>query len=252
MSSGQPFIQIEGDGGFLKAPVVVKELLLGPGERADVILDFSGHTGQNITITNDAPAPFPAGDPVDDNTGQIMQFRVCLPLLDADDSSVPSHLVTPDRPSINEVVRTRSQTLVESQDEFGRLLLLLKGEIWDDPITDKVQLDSVEIWQIVNPTPDTHPIHLHLVRFFILDRRPFDAELFMSAGEIVYTGPALPPDSNEQGPKDTVRSNPGEVTRIIARFGDFEGIFPWHCHILEHEDHEMMRPYEVVDVEPEE
>ncbi len=91
---------------------------------------------------------------------------------------------------------------------------------------------------------DTHPIHLHLINFQILNRAKFTGN---PNGPNLKIGPPQPPDPNERGWKDTVRANPGEVTRIIARFGPFKGIYPWHCHILEHEDHDMMRPFEVLD-----
>ncbi len=98
----------------------------------------------------------------------------------------------------------------------------------------------------MNLTDDAHPIHLHLVRFQILDRRPFDLFAYNATREIKYTGPALAPDANEAGWKDTVRVDAGTVTRIIIRFEGFLGRYVWHCHLLEHEDNEMMRPYEIV------
>jgi hypothetical protein len=100
---------------------------------------------------------------------------------------------------------------------------------------------------MLNLTNDIHPIHLHLVMFQILDRRPFDASEYKKSGKMVFTGPAVPPDKNEAGWKDTFRCNPGEVSRIIARFEDYTGMYMWHCHVLEHGDHEMMRPLEVIN-----
>ena len=85
-------------------------------------------------------------------------------------------------------------------------------------------------------------MHLHLVLMQILDRQPF----VVSNDVIVTTGPRVPPPANEAGWKDTVRANPGEIIRVIARFDGFPGRYPYHCHILEHEDHEMMRQFEVV------
>lgn len=247
-SSGQPFIQIGTDVGFLEKPVITNELILGPGERADVIINFTEFAGQHIVLTNDAPSPFPDGDPVEPNTtGQIIQFRVVLPLSGTDTSSIPTKLCAFEKLTEGDATRRRNQLLIEGEDEFGRLILLLEGLRWSDSVTDKPELGDVEIWNLINATPDTHPIHLHLVRFQILDRRPFDVEHYLATREIVYTGPPVTPDPNERGPKDTVRANPGEVTRIITRFEDFTGLYPWHCHILEHEDHEMMRPYEVVE-----
>lgn len=246
LSSGQPFYQIGTDGGFLEAPVQTDEILLAPAERADVIVDFSNYRGQNIILTNDAPTPFPNGSLPDNNTtGQIMRFEVGkYPTHDY--TSIPSRLKPIDWLSEEKAKKIRDLTLEEHTDQFGRLMLLLNGEKWEDPISQKPLLGTTEIWRLINLTPDTHPIHLHLVQFQILDRQPFDVNHFNATSEIIFTGPAVKPDPNERGWKDTVRANPGEVTRIIARFGDFSGIYPWHCHILEHEDHEMMRPYEVI------
>ena len=114
------------------------------------------------------------------------------------------------------------------------------------PVTENPVLDSVEIWDLVNTTEDIHPIHLHLVKFQILDRRPFDVPVYWMKNEIKYIGRAVPPEPGEAGWKDTVRANPATVTRIIVRFEGFTGRYVWHCHMLEHEDNEMMRPFDVV------
>jgi spore coat protein A, manganese oxidase len=124
--------------------------------------------------------------------------------------------------------------------------MLLNGAYWHEPVTENPTLDSVEIWSLINLTEDSHPIHLHLVRFQILDRRPFDVFTYLNDRELRYTAAAIPPDANEAGWKDVVRADPGMVTRIVIRFEGFVGRYVWHCHVLEHEDYEMMRPYEVV------
>jgi spore coat protein A len=113
-------------------------------------------------------------------------------------------------------------------------------------VTETPVLDSVEIWSIVNPTDDSHPIHLHLVRFQVLDRRPFSGERYKATGEIRFMGPSVPPEPSESGWKDTVRAHANMVTRFIVRFEGFSGRYVWHCHILEHEDNEMMRPFTVL------
>ena len=98
-------------------------------------------------------------------------------------------------------------------------------------------------WSFINLTDDSHPIHLHMVRFQVLDRRPFDLAVYQLAGKIVFTGPAVELSANERGWKDTVRVDPFTVTRIIVKFEGHAGRYVWHCHMLEHEDNEMMRPY---------
>jgi spore coat protein A, manganese oxidase len=125
---------------------------------------------------------------------------------------------------------------------------LLDNKRWHEPISEKPVLGTTEIWELVNTTDDTHPIHLHLVRFQILERQSFDVSAWMYDNQMKYLAESVPPEANEAGWKDTVRATPGDVTRIIVKFEGYAGRYVWHCHILEHEDNEMMRPYEVVTV----
>jgi spore coat protein A, manganese oxidase len=126
------------------------------------------------------------------------------------------------------------------------MLMLLNGTYWHQPITEKPVLGSTEIWEFVNPTDDTHPIHLHLVRFQILNRQAFDVDEHLASGKIRFSGVELPPNDNERGWKDTVQCDSGLITRIIVPFEGYPGRYVWHCHVLEHSANEMMRPYEVV------
>ncbi len=123
--------------------------------------------------------------------------------------------------------------------------MLLNNAHWNMPVTENPTLNSVEIWSLMNFTDDSHPIHLHLVRFQILDRRSFEPYNYYTEGKVKFIGPAVPPDPGEAGWKDTVQAHPGMITRIIARFEGYPGRYGWHCHILEHENNEMMRPFEV-------
>jgi spore coat protein A, manganese oxidase len=144
-------------------------------------------------------------------------------------------------------VLTRRLTLDESQNLVAESTgMLLNKTPWRMPVTEKPALGTTEIWEFVNLTDDTHPIHLHLVRFQILDRRPFDRFDYLTAGRLRYVGPVMTPEPDELGWKDTVRANAKTVTRIIVPFEGFAGRYVWHCHILEHEDNEMMRPFEVL------
>lgn len=245
MSSGQDFVQIGTDGGFFEKTITVSQLTLAPAERVDVIVDFSNHKGQRIILTNDAKTPFPNGQEPSDDLRQIMQFRVKQKCSRPDKSEIPRKLSCLEQLDPKEAVIVRKNTLAEATDDFGRPRMLLNGMMWDHPHLTETPLNgTTEIWELYNTTPDTHPIHLHLVNFQILNRASFTGD---PDSPNLSVGPPQPPDSSERGWKDTVRANPGEVTRIIARFGPFTGIYPWHCHILEHEDHEMMRMYEVLE-----
>jgi FtsP/CotA-like multicopper oxidase with cupredoxin domain len=271
LSNGRPFIQIGTDGGYLARPVQVNQLLLAPGERADVIVDFTGHKAKStISMANDARAPFPNGTPADPQTvGQIMQFRI-VPLTAPDTSSLPASLST--IPTLGPPSVTRLLTLNEVMGEGGPLAVLLEGKEWATPVTEKPRVGATELWEVVNLTADTHPIHLHLVQFQLLNRQRFQSSYLRAYNALNPVLPALTttnppigpylqdgvlaPAPNELGWKDTVRMNPGEVTRLLVKFAPIGGGgysfnakaapgYVWHCHILEHEDNEMMRPYQL-------
>ena len=257
LSSGHPFLQIGTDQGLLYAPVSLNRLTLGPGERADVIIDFSDPrlAGQTIVMKNNARAPFPKGDTADPRTvGQIMAFRVVKPL-DANFplTPLPAQLLSSPIAPLVQSGPTRRLLLFEGEDEFGRLQPALGTTddgmlMWADPITEHVNLNDVEVWEIFNTTEDAHPIHLHLVSFQILSRQKFRATQDLMDGSLTnirLLGQPRPPEPNEAGWKDTAQMFPGEVTRVIAKF-DRPGKYVWHCHILSHEDHEMMRPYDIL------
>ena len=245
LNSNLDFVQIGTDGGLLEKSITLSQIILAPAERVDVIIDFSNHKGQSIILTNDAETPFPNGQKPSVDLRQIMQFRVKQKLSKPDKSEIPAKLSCLEQLDPKDAVIVRKNTLVEATDDFGRPKLLLNNMMWDHPHLTETPLNgTIEIWELYNTTPDTHPIHLHLVNFQILNRAAFTGN---PNGPSLSVGPPQPPDSSERGWKDTVRANPGEVTRIIARFGPFTGIYPWHCHILEHEDHEMMRMYEVLE-----
>ena len=224
--------QIGSDQGLLPAPVKVTYVQLAPGERADLVVDFSQSRGAQVVLNSDS--------------FELMQFKVSKAKV-SDPSALPGSLRPVARIAEASSVLTRRLTLDETQNMVAESMgMLLNKTPWHMPITEKPKLGSTEIWEFVNLTDDTHPIHLHLVRFQVLDRRPFDGFQFMTAGTLRYTGPAMPPDQNELGWKDTVRVNAKTVTRIIVPFVGYAGRYVWHCHILEHEDNEMMRPYEVL------
>jgi spore coat protein A len=250
LSNGQSMTVIGGDGGLLAAPVLVDHFLMAPAERVEVVIDFSAHQGQEIMLTNDAPAPFPSGGEV--ALPEIMLFRVGRQSV-SDRSRIPSVLNTIERIDVSSASRTRDLALVEIDDdtpEQNPLAVLLNNARWSDPITETPELGATEIWRFINTTDDNHPIHVHLVDFQILDRQPFDVDAYNASGAIKFTAPAVKPEAFEAAWKDVVRCPPGEVTRIIMRFGDFAGRYVWHCHILEHEDNEMMRPFDVVGTRP--
>jgi spore coat protein A len=233
LSNGQSFHQIGTDQGLLPMPAEVKRVTLAPAERADLIVDFSGCAGEQIVVKSDI-------------VNSVLQFRVGKNA-SPDTSALPSALRPVQKIPESSAVNTRMLTLVEIDDLVKRpVTMLLNNTHWNMPVTENPVLDSTEIWNLINTTDDSHPIHLHLVRFQILDRRSFDVAAYWMTGKFKFFGPPIPPDPSEAGWKDTVRADPAMITRIIIRFEGYTGRYVWHCHILEHEDNEMMRPYDVI------
>ena len=232
LSSGATFHQIGTDQGLLPAPVPLTTLTLAPAERADLLVDFSGDAGQKILLKSQA--------------FELMQFRVAASAR-ARSAPLPAKLRPVRKIPESAAVHTRTLTLNEYHDpQTHRMLMLLDGKHWHEPVTEKPELDSVEIWRLMNLTEDSHPIHLHLVRFQILDRQLFDADEYRTSGKLLLERKPMPPAANEAGWKDTVRVDPGTITRIIMKFEGYPGRYVWHCHLLEHAANEMMRPFEVV------
>ncbi len=261
-----PFTQIGAEGGLLRAPVPMTGLLIAPGERADVIIDFAGHRkNASFIVTNNARAPYPMGGRA--TLSQLLKIRVNRALQGTDDTTPAANLQLPALPPLPAPSVTRVQHLSETLDPLTDAPITLNVE--DAPyldeqtglpdVTTKPASNAVEDWLLVNTTADTHPIHLHLVTFEVIDRRPFDVAAYDPKTQAIsYTGPVVPAPANEDGLKDTVQAHPGQVTRIRARFelpdeGTIElppGVsnpqYVWHCHILEHEENDMMRAFEVV------
>jgi spore coat protein A, manganese oxidase len=251
-----PFRQIGTDGGLLPAPLSIHYLIFSPGERFDIVIDFSEHNGMNLALTNDAPAPYARGGEI--VPSEVMLFKVTKPLAGKDTSSLPETLVpwVPLNPAQAVRERTLALTEMDRPSDGYTMIGLLGQKHWDDPITEDPKVGSTEIWSFVNTTGDVHPMHIHLVQFQVLNRQTFDVKTYVQTGKLIPTGIPMPPERNERPAwKDTIKTYSGYITRVIARFdlppgtpvnpGD-EFRYVWHCHVLEHEDNEMMRPYKVV------
>jgi len=233
LPAGPAMHQVATDQGLTSAPVEVTMLNLAPGERADVVVDFSSAAGQKVLLTN--------------QSFTLMQFRVGTEKI-SDNSALPKTLRAVTPMAASSAVRTRQLTLEEYDSVLAEPIIhTLDGKRWHEPVSEKPRLNSTEIWEFLNLTEDTHPIHLHLVRFQILDRRVINVDEYVFNGKkVVYLSDPASPEPSETGWKDTVRVTPGASTRIIVNFSGYPGRYVWHCHILEHEDNEMMRPYEVL------
>ena len=280
-----PFLVIGSDQGLASAATQTDTLVIEPGGRYDIVFDFAQvPSGTRVILENiggDAPFGGDFGgdlDPddffADRQTDRIMAFDVDIPLSSVPDNFDP--LAIDIYGGNNEAVtNTRRVALFEGSDEYGRLQPLLgvaepsidaQGDLvsgaiaWHSPATENPALGGTEIWEIYNATGDAHPVHLHLVKFEVLDRFEFTADLVEqpvqqhngAVGEgfrlenIIVGAPVLPmAEYVENAPKDLVTALPGQMVRIKTTF-DKPGRYVWHCHILSHEDHEMMRVLQVV------
>ncbi|NYF78997.1 multicopper oxidase family protein [Granulicella arctica] len=250
------FQQIGTDGGLLPSPVELHYLLIAPAERFDIIVDFSDCAGKSFSLINDAPAPYTMGGQY--LPEEVMLFKVGKLLSGKDSSAIPDTLVPFEL--LNPSFTTHERMLLVSERERssdGYVIIGLLGNArWHEPITEDPKAGSTEIWSFVNITSDVHPLHVHLVQFQVLNRQSFDVLTYQQTGKLVFTGKPMAPESNERpARKDTIKSYPGYVTRVIMRFDLPHGtevtpgqefLYVWHCHILEHEDNEMMRPYKVI------
>jgi spore coat protein A len=308
-------LQIGTEGGFLPKPALIptnvpfnplnplkSSLVVASAERPDIIIDFSRHPNQSVILYNDAPAPFPVGDPRNDyfplwnpkgnpvnaltpagfgpNSRVLMRFDVGSTVTPPSDITLSINTNTNLAPGLDPPlvpfgtstpptgVPVRQLTLNETFDPFGRLIQLLGtlvppgspsaglGRPYETGATEVVARGSTEVWELFNITADVHPIHFHLVNVQVINRQPFQVNsLGNTQGGVNFTGPATPAEPNETGWKETVMMFPGTVTRVIMRF-DLPAVpftvpasprtggneYVWHCHILEHEEHDMMRP----------
>jgi spore coat protein A len=240
LSNGGVFHQIGTELGLLHHPVDISSFILEPAERIDLVIDFSEYKGQEITLLNDSPAPPSPG------TELIMKFKVGNELKYPDTSTIPEELMPFHKIDPALAAKERTLHLDETTDHYGRVLHLLNNKMWNEPATETPALDTIEIWHLVNHFDFPHPIHLHLVHFEILGRKVFTEEDFDEYGNYKFNLESLtPPLDFEKGPKDVVRTEPGQVTSIVMHFKEHCGDYVWHCHILEHEDNDMMRPLRV-------
>jgi FtsP/CotA-like multicopper oxidase with cupredoxin domain len=267
--------QIGNEGGFLAAPVNLTanhghRLLMGPAERADVIVDFTNVPLGNYVLGNVGPdepfggglpgVDFDAADP--ETTGRVLQFRV-VPANDLDESTPPWAMQLPAITPLPPEIDTRRLALIErsaeganeEQEDLEGPVEALLGTVdgagnvteqkWMDAVTENPDVGTTEVWEMYNTTADAHPMHIHEVTFEVVNRERL---VFDDEGEVALPirldGNVSLPEEWESGLKDTVISYPGQVTRVRIRFAT-PGQFVWHCHIVEHEDNEMMRPYRI-------
>ena len=252
--------QIGAEGGLWDRPVPVTRLVLAPAERADVLVDFRRSPGQTLVMKNSSP-PKPVVTPAP-SLSQVMQLRVGTTVTQPGPTTIPTSL--PGRAAdLPAPTTTRYITLNEIGVDTAGWFLNLNGLHFEDPATETPTVGSVEDWVYINMTGDTHPMHTHLVTHQVIGRTPFNVEAYEEAAEAgpdgvpggidptpFATGPMQPPAPEERGFKDTTKANPGYFATIRGRFDLPAGVTApqtcvHHCHIVEHEDNDMMRPFTV-------
>ena len=259
--AGPSFVQIGNDGGLLSEPLEVEgRLELGSSQRADIVVDFSEYAGETLLLHNDAPSEYrgETGSDLKNTTplSEIMLVEVSDSGDETDTAQVPDSLTAVPTIPADTADKKRYLTLTQQTDQYGRLRYVLGNEQQEsgyrltDPITEKPTVGDTEIWSIANVTGMSHPIHLHLVHFQVLGRQPYGS--FDPKGDIDVEA-LESPRAFERGWNDVVTVDPGNVVHIIVRFGEYQGLFNdqtgrymWHCHMLEHEDYDMMRGFDVL------
>jgi spore coat protein A len=210
---GTPLVQVASDGGLLERPVEHAAVLLAPGERSEVVVDFAAfRPGTQVTVRNSLGT---------DTTRDVMRFRVAR--RGTDDSRVPQQLsrIEPLRPG--PAVRTRTWSFRRAATGEHPVWLLDDRAFDPERIDADVRLGEVEIWRFTSDLH--HPVHVHLDPFQVLTRR---------GGR---------PGPHDGGWKDTVDISPSESVDVAVRFSDYPGRYLLHCHNLEHEDMAMMAAF---------
>ncbi|MBL7024363.1 MAG: multicopper oxidase domain-containing protein [Candidatus Marinimicrobia bacterium] len=253
LSNNQSFHMIASDGGLLNVSVELTRLMLAPGERAEILVDFALTTGSTTSLLSYA-AELQNGiygaaqpgmmsmqsldgynpNPLNGSDFEVMRFEIVDPTVNAV-TTIVSNLAsdTPLTESESDITRQFTLTPEVMGPNSINGDFLINGSYFDmETINEVIPLNNIEVWSITNQSPIAHPFHIHDVQFYVLDRN------------------GVPPAPTEQGRKDVVLVKPMETVRFITKFEDFANPtvpFMYHCHMLTHEDAGMMGQFIVVD-----
>ncbi|KAG0591033.1 hypothetical protein KC19_1G144100 [Ceratodon purpureus] len=262
------FTQIGTDQELLEKPQSLKTLTIAPGERVDCIVDFSTAANSEVILRNDGQAPYPEGDPAfsPESTRSVMKFIISKANSSTQTQAapVPATLREPQSlVSSQNAKEWRRNFMFEMDDSEGNpMSSLLSNLTWMDPVTETPHQGAIEVWEFINLTPDAHPMHIHLVHFRMLSQQEFNLTLWREGAcqlndSSCFLGAPSPALAHQVGPKDTILAMPNYVTRVVMQWTAHNGGafgfdvssgpgYLWHCHILDHEDNDMMRPIRVV------
>lgn len=264
-ANGLRFIHVAADSVYLGRPVVTNETLLAPSEIADVVIDFSESKSDVAILANDAPYPYPSGDPVNDANGKVMKF-IIKKNHELDTWRVPEKLIKYPSPDPSSASRTRYIAMYEYTSDIDEPThLFINGKSYEEPVTETPKAGTSEVWNVINLTEDNHPLHIHLGLFVVLDQRELVKLEEFKACMTKYNdaikchiskyarGKKLEVSEHEKGWKNVYKMTPGYVTKILVRFSYIhsnasypfdptaEPGYVYHCHVLDHEDNVMMR-----------
>ncbi|KAK9052221.1 hypothetical protein SSX86_028849 [Deinandra increscens subsp. villosa] len=269
-SDGLNFVHVGSDSVYNEESVLVKEILVGPSEIADVVIDFSQSISNYVVLQNGAPYPYPGGNPVNQNNGQVMKF-IINSQREIDTSRVPKQLLVYPTPSPSQASKTRYIAMYEYTSTINQSThLYLNAKPYDAPVTETPEVGSTEIWNVINLTGDNHPLHIHLGLFKVLDQTNITNineftgcmnnfnDAVTCQVEKYAIGGKLSVEPYEKGWKNVYKMHPGYVTKIIVKFAYIHTNAPYpfdataepgyvyHCHMLDHEDNVMIRPLKLV------
>ncbi|XP_057425426.1 multicopper oxidase LPR2-like [Lotus japonicus] len=269
-TNGLRFTHVAADSAYIEKPITTKKTLMGPSEITDVIVDFSESKSNVAILANDAKYPYPDGDSVDEATSKVMKFNI-LPDKQVDMSRIPKMLLNYPIAGLSGVSHTRYIAMYEYTTDKGEPThLYMNGKSYDAPVTETPKEGSTEVWNVINLTGDNHPLHVHLGLFKVLDQTKvvnldefkdcmvkINDAMKCHVGEYAR-GEKVEVPGHEKGWKNVFKMRPGFVTKIVVRFGyihtnasyEFDATaepgYVYHCHVLDHEDNVMMRPFKII------
>ncbi|KAL1209470.1 Multicopper oxidase LPR2 [Cardamine amara subsp. amara] len=268
-SNGLDFVVIGSDSAYLAKPVQTKSIILSPSEIADVIVDFSKSTTKTAILANNAPYPYPSGDPVTEENSKVMKFIISDESV-SDTSIIPKKLIEYPPADVSSSVRTRYIAMFEYVLGNKPTHLYINGLPYNAPVTETPKVGTSEVWEVINLTGDDHPLHIHLGLFKVLEQtslvnsaeftdcmtKELDAVKCQISKYALGNKTAV--TAHERGWKNVFKMIPGHVTKILVRFSyihsnesySFDATeepgYVYHCHMLDHEDNMMMRPFKIV------
>jgi FtsP/CotA-like multicopper oxidase with cupredoxin domain len=248
---------VGSDSAYLSKPVMTKSILLSPSEIVDVVVDFYKSPSRTVVLANDAPYPYPSGDPVNEENGKVMKFIINNESED-DTCTIPKKLINYPNADVSNAVLTRYISMYEyvsNSDEPTHLLV--NGLPYEAPVTETPKSGTTEVWEVINLTEDNHPLHIHLGLFKVVEQTALLAagleefkECMTKQNDAVKCqiskyarGKKTAVTAHERGWKNVFKMMPGHVTRILVRFSYIhtnasypfdptqEPGYVYHCHV---------------------